>query len=169
MKRKLLIIVTSVTLIILGGAMFLYYFWFVAPEKKIALECQNFVPSWLDFIECSGVVAINDGWDMDYISLKDHVHDYEIARVYDQKQYLFVENKLFVINQKYIENSASDNVEVTYYHKLFQNGKLIENSYGSISDIPTYLIVDTKTGEVKAYKDLMEASEAEKKYFSEIE
>lgn len=167
--KKTLLIITGILLIVFVGLSLVYYFGFVLPEKKIAKECQGFIPGWLDFIECSGVIAINDGWDMDYISIKDHVHDYEVARVYNQNQYVFANKKLFVINRKYIENEASDGKETTYYQKLFQNGKLIENSYNSTSTIPNYLIVETQTGEARSYKNIGEVPQSEQDYFKDIQ
>ncbi len=169
MKGKITIIVVSLVTMTFAGLFLLHYFWFTAPEKKIAAECQGFVPAWLDYVDCSGVVAINDGWDMDHISIRDHIHDYEIARVYNQDQYIFAEGKLSVINRKYIENSASDGVETTYYQRLFQNGEIVRHPYSAISEIPAYLSVDTQTGEVNAYSNIDDVPKNDQKYFLEIE
>lgn len=169
MKGKITIIIVSLVILTFAGLFLLYYFWFTAPEKKIAAECQGYIPAWPSFIECSGVVAINDGWDIDYISIRDHVHDYSIAHVYNRNQYVFAEGKLFVINREYIENSASDGVETTYYQTLFQNGKMVDHPYSAISEIPTYLSVDVQTGEVNSYNNIDEVPKENKEYFLETE
>lgn len=168
MKKITLIIISIISVIFISGYT-LYYFWFAKPEKDIAQRCQGYLPSWMSFIDCHGVVSINDGWDMDYISIEDHIREYEIARVYNVNQYVFVQDKLFVINRKNIENSSSNGDKITYYQALFQNGKLVDNSYTKISDIPTYLIIDTISGEVKAYKDLSEVPIDQQNSFKELE
>lgn len=168
MKKTTLIIV-SIVIIIFIGIFSLYYFWFTKTEKEIAARCQGFVPNWPSFVDCYGTVAINDGWDMDYLSIRDHIRDYTIARVYNREQYLYIDNKVFVINRQNIESSSSDEVKTIYNQKLFQDGKLTYTSYDRISDIPIYLIIDTLSGEVKAYKDLNSVAKTEIKYFSEIE
>ena len=169
MKKKTIIITSSIVVVLVIIISIVGYYSFVVPKEVVAERCQNYMPNWENFVECYGVVVITDAWDENYLSLKDHIHEYEIARVYNQKQYLHVDGKVFVINRKNIEKSSSNKVKRTYYQELFQNGKLTEKSYDSISDIPTYLVIDTQSGEVKAYKDLTEASEVEKIYFSAIE
>jgi hypothetical protein len=164
-KIKIIIAIIAILFIAFLGT---HYFMFEYPKIGIAKKCQGFVPTWTDFIDCYGIVSINDGWDMDYISLKDHIHKYEIARVYNQNQYIYINNKIFVINLKNIENSASDGFNTTYYQKLFQGGNLIENEYDSISNIPNYLVIDTENGEVKTYKNIDEVPNSEKKYFEDI-
>lgn len=146
-----------------------YYFSFVTPKKTVAKKCQGFIPNWADFVDCYGVVTINDGWDMDYLSFKDHINKYEIARVYNQNQYIYTDNKIFVINRKPIENSSSNGNETIYYQKLFQSSQLIEKSYNAISDIPIYLVVDTISGEVQAYKNISDVPENKRAYFIELE
>ena len=142
---------------------------FTIPKKTLAERCQNYVPNWQNFIECYGVVVITDAWDEDYLSLSDHVHNYEIARIHNQDQYRYINGKLYVINKKYIENSSSNNIKITYYQKLFQNNKLNENPYDFIYSIPTYLVIDTQSGEVKAYKNIDKAPQLEQGYFRELE
>lgn len=168
MKKITLIIISIIAIVFISGFT-IYYFWFTKPEKEIFEKCQGFVPSWADFIDCRGIVSINDGWDMDYLSINDHIHKYEIARVYNQNQYVFAQDKLFVINRKNIENSSSNGDKITYYQELFQNGKLADNSYTKVSDIPTYLIIDTISGEVKAYKNLSEVPVDQQPSFKELE
>lgn len=168
MKKNLLII-TSIVAIIFIGIFTLYYFWFTKPEKEIAIRCQGFVPNWPSFVDFYGTVTINDGWDMDYLSIRDHIHDYTIARVYNQEQYLYIDNKVFVINRKNIESSSSDGVKTTYNQKLFQNGKLLYTPYDRVSDIPTYLIIDTILGEVKAYKNISDIPIDQQNSFKDLE
>ena len=105
---------------------------------------------------------------MDYLSLRDHVHNYEIARVYHVNQYVFLQDKLFVINRKNIENSSSNGDKVTYYQELFQNGKLTETEYSSISDIPNYLVIDVLSGECKTYKTISDVPKDQQVYFNDI-
>jgi hypothetical protein len=165
MSKKKVLIIFSILAIFLVAISLAYYYSFVAPKEDIAERCQGFVPNWMDFIDCHGVVSINDGWDMDYLSLKDHVHEYEIARVYNQDQYLYVDGKVFVINLNPIEGSASDGLKTEYYQRLFQNGKLVENPYSAISDIPTYLVIDTQSGETQAYRTVDEVPQEYRQYF----
>ncbi|MCE9585115.1 hypothetical protein K8Q94_00640 [Candidatus Nomurabacteria bacterium] len=168
MKKITLIIIGAIAVISIGGFI-LYFFWFIKPEKEIAEKCQGFTLNWTDFIDCHGIVSIHDGWDMDYLSIDDHMHDYEIARVYNQNQYIFSDNKVFVKNLKTIEGSSYDGLKTEYYQRLFQDGEVVRNFYDAVSDIPTYLVVDIVSGEAKAYKAIIDVPEAEKAYFEDLE
>jgi hypothetical protein len=167
MIKKTKIIISLVVVLVISIPL-LYYFIFVVPKKEIAEKCQGYYPYWGNFVDCQGVIAINDGWDMDYLSIKDHIHNYEIARVYNRNQYIYSDNKIFVINKKNIKNSSSDGIKNTYYQELFQNGQLMESSYEVVSDIPTYLVVDTVSGETKAYKTISDVPKDQQIYFNDI-
>lgn len=169
MKKKTIIIISSVLVVLAIIISTAYYYSFVVPKEAVAERCQNYMPNWENFIECYGVVVVTDAWDEDYISLKDHIHDYEIARIYNQDQYRYADGKVFVINRKNIEKSSSNGIKTTYYQALFQNNKVVEKPYDNVSDIPTYLIIDTQSGEVRDYKDISEASQSEQDYFRELE
>ena len=165
-KKNLTII--SVVLVLVAVVSSAWYLSFIAPKKLVAEKCHGFVPNWADFVDCHGMISINDGWDMDYLSLKDHVHKYEIARVDNQNQYIYENNKIFVINRKAIENSSTNGTKTIYYQELFQNGRLSDNPYGEISDIPTFLVVETISGEVEAYKNITDVPIGQQGYFTEI-
>lgn len=169
MKNKTIIIISSIVVVLAIIISIAYHYSFVVPKEAVAERCQNYVPNWENFVECYGVVVVTDAWDEDYLSLKDHIHDYEVARVYNQNQYRYVDGKVFVINRNNIEKSSSNGSKTTYYQALFRNNKVIEKSYDSISDIPVYLVIDTKSGEVQDYKKINEVPQSEQDYFKEIE
>jgi hypothetical protein len=155
--------------ILVGAVSIAYYFEFVVPEREIVQRCAGYAPNYMDFLECHGVISITDGWDMDYLSLTDHVHKYEVARIYDLKQYIHTDEKIYVINRNTIPRSSSNGSRTLYYQKLFQNGKVVENDYLSISEIPTYLVIDYKSGEVRTYRNIEEVPDAEGSFFAELE
>lgn len=106
---------------------------------------------------------------MKYLGLKNNLfHDYTIARVYNREQYLYIDNKIFVINRKNIESISSDGAKITYKQELFQNGKLVYTPYDRISDIPTYLIIDTILGEVKAYSNISDIPIGEQNILTKV-
>lgn len=168
MKKNKITIIVSVVILLVIGLSLAYYYSFVAPKKAIAERCANYVPYWTDFVECYGVVVINDGWDMDYLSIRDHVHEYEIARIYNLNQLVHTEEKIYVINRKIIEGQTSDGIKIEYYQKLFQNDEVVKKYYDSISDIPTYLVIDYKSGEVSAYKNITDVPENDRGYFEQL-
>lgn len=168
MNKKTILIIGAVLVLLLIGVLLAYYYSFVVPKKAIAERCENYVPNWENFIDCYGVISVTDAWDVDYLSLKDHVHKYEIARVYNSEQYSYSEGKIYVTNKNTIEGQTSNGQRTYYYQKLYRNNKISTEYYNSISDIPTHLVINTKTGEVKVYKSLTEASETEKQYFAEL-
>jgi|SRR3989339_270104 len=168
MKKKTTIIIISILLLLIIGGSLTYYFMFEAPKKGIAERCAGYVPNWENFIDCHGVITITDSWDVDYISLKDHIHDYEIARIYNMEQFTYVADKIFVINRKTIKGTISDGTKIRYYQELFQDGQLETNYYDSISNIPTYLVINYVSGEVETYSNIDEAPQEYKQYFLEI-
>jgi hypothetical protein len=169
MKKKTLIITFSILVLLIVGAWFSYYYIFEAPKKDIVARCAGYVPYWENFIECYGTIAITDGWLSDYISLDDHIHNYEIAGIDNINQYIHTDNKIFVINRHLMEGSSSDGTRTRYYLDFFQNGKLTTNYYDSISDIPTYLVIDFRSGEVEAYKNIDEVPQEYRQYFLKLQ
>jgi hypothetical protein len=168
MKKRVLVVLGSILLLLIVGVALAYYLIIVVSKKEVAERCQGYIPNWSNFIDCHGVIVINDAWDVDYLSLKDHVHGYEIARVHDKNQYVYVDGNIFVINRKIIEGSTSDGARTRYYQKLFQNGMLVTNYYDSVSDIPAYLIIDSESGEVRAFQNIAQVPENKQKYFDQI-
>lgn len=155
--------------VLVGVFSIAYYFEFVVPGREIAVKCFGYKPDWMVFLDCHGVITITDGWDMDYISLRDHIHKYEVARVYSLDQYKIVGELLYVINRKTIQGSSSNGVRTLYYQRLFQNGNIIEYSYSNVSEIPTYIVINYKSGDARAYKSIDQAPGDEKSVFSELE
>jgi hypothetical protein len=169
MKKKTIIIIISILVLFVFGSLFIYYYIFETPKKVIAERCAGYDPNWETFINCYGVITITDSWDKDYISLKDHIHGYEIARIYNLKQFINNDEKIFVINRKTIEGSVSNGKKTQYYQELFQNSHLVTSNYDSILDIPTYLVIDYRSGEVEVYKNTESIPQKYKKYFLEIQ
>lgn len=166
-NKYLILIIIVLVLLVLSGIAF-YQHYVLVPEKAILSKCPNFEPNWSDFVDCYGIITINDGWDKNYLSLKDRLHNYEVARVYNLDQIVNAGDNIYVINRKTIEGSVSDGSKIQYYQELFQNGKLTTNYYDSTNSIPTYLVINYKTGEVRSYKDINMIPEIEKSYFAEI-
>jgi hypothetical protein len=168
MKKRTTLFISSAVVIFAISVSFAYYHSFVVPKKIIAEKCGNYVPNWNNFIDCYGVIVINDAWDVDYLSVRDHIHEYEIARVYNQDEYIHINEKIFIINMSTIEGQVSDGEKIQYSQELFQGGRLVTNYYDSISDIPTYLIVNIQSGEVRAYKNLEDVPPEEQTIFEQL-
>ncbi len=168
MKNKKIPYVLIIPLLIIAIFAFSYYYFIRIPNKKIAERCIQYDREWANLEDCYGLISLRYGWDIDYYYLLDHIHDYEIARIYNLDQYIYENNKIFVINRKTIENSSSNGIKTTYYQELFQNGKLSDNPYSEISDIPTFLVVDTVSGEVQAYKNITDVPSDQQSYFTKI-
>lgn len=166
---KIISSLTFVALVLFIGGLIAYYQLFVIPEREVAQRCANYVPNWMDFLECHGSIVIQDGWDRDYLTLKDHVHKYEVARIFNLNQYKHTNRNIYVINRKVIEGSVSDGVKVSHYQELFQNGEVSRSYYDEVSEIPTYLVIDFGTSEVRAYKNIGEVPENERINFIELE
>lgn len=159
--------------ILLAGLILVGYFLFDkywnGPDRKIAARCINYSATQPGLIDCFGTISIYDSWDADYLSIDDHVHNYELARIFDLRNFRVAGNKFYVKNEQIIEGYVSDGKKIQYYQKLFQDNQLKTNYYSAQTDIPQYFVIDYKTGEVSAYKDLKSVPANERNYFGSLE
>lgn len=164
--KKIIRILLLVSIIIAASG---YYYFIKIPTKRISERCIQYDPKWENLEDCYGLISIRYGWDIDYYYLLDHVHDYEVARIYGLDQFVYQNGKILVINRQAVEEGETDGVKAKYRQKTFQNGQLTESSYDDISEIPTYLAIDTVSGEVEAYVSAGDAPAEYRPYFSELE
>lgn len=167
-RKMACILVALFSAVIITGVL-CYNYFIKIPTQIIAERCIGYDPEWEDLEDCYGVISIRTGWDINYYYLYDHIHGYEVARIFSIKQYFRNDGKIFVVNRQTIENASSNDGKTIYYQKLFQNGKVTNNSYNNISDIPTYLVINMQSGEVVVYKNIADVPQSEQSYFREIE
>jgi hypothetical protein len=168
MKKSTILLSCTVLTVILIGVVLAYYYIFEFPKRSIAERCAGYIPYWETFIDCSGVITITDAWDTNYISIDDHLHGYQIAEIYNLNQITQKNQKMYVINHAISYGYSTNGVETVYYQQLFQNGRVNRNRYNNVSEIPTYLIIDSNSGEVNAFQNINQVPESEQTYFHEI-
>jgi hypothetical protein len=154
--------------IVIVFVIFFGYKYITTPSNDVLDRCIGYNYKWENFIDCYGVVSIRDGWDIDYLYLQDNLRDYDLAWIDDFNQFKVVDNILYVKSREPIPMSLGSGENATYLQKLFVNGELKYFKYESPSEIPLYLIVDTISGEAKAYKTIEDVPEEAREYFGEI-
>ena len=166
-KLKWFLIVTFALFILLaiviGSLLYNGYLY----NQKMVQKCTNYNPDWLGLDDCYGVISISHGFDTNGYLITDHVHgSYILAEVNYLNDYKFQNGKFFVKSREPIECRLSNG---KYCQNLYQNNQQNTTYYDSQLDIPLYLIIDTETGNVNAYKSINEVSESDKKVFEELE
>lgn len=164
-RNKWVFVIISLPLILIVGVSIFWYNGQVY-DKEMATKCIQYNPSWLGLIDCYGVVSIKQAWDIKGYYLDDHVHGYELAEIDNLNDYKFQDGYIYVKNREPFTCSITDQSGIKQFcQKLFQDNRLKSSYYSSISDIPLYLVIDTQTGNVDAYKFIDTVPEDEKKFF----
>jgi len=167
-NKKWVYIISGITLILVAGVGIILHNT-KEYDQETAKKCIGYDPNWPLLTDCYGMVSTSQAFDIKGYSLVDHIHNYELAEVDNINQYKYQEGKIYVKNREPFNCSPVDkNGQEQFCHNLFQNGQIRTNYYDSVSDIPTYLIIDSKSGEVQAFQDTAQVPENEQNYFNQI-
>lgn len=171
-NRKIAYTWTGLVFVFIGAFLVYYQVW-IEPVKVISERCINFDSKAPNILDCYGVISIRDGWDIPYLYFTDNLHgNYRVATISTIDQFIHNNGKIYVIDKKLTQPDSSSNSvsgETRYYKTLIQEGVLKDNVYFNETDIPKYLLIDEKTGEVSSYNALNDIPDDERGYFSELE
>lgn len=143
MKEKLILIIA--TFCILG------VFLLFANKKNYCLATIN-----ENTLECYVKITINDGWDLDYMYIINHVYKYEIARFKGQNNYKLINETIYIVNSKNLHDSFKEGTVTMYYQSILVDGKVKRFEANNPEDMYKYFIVNINSGDVESYKSLTE-------------
>jgi hypothetical protein len=132
-------------------------------------KCKYYNPEWIFFVDCYGVMSLHEGdsgW-ANYIWQDDEDPSVNIATMDKKDQYIVQGNNLYIINH-YPPHDFDESTK--RYKVLFKmNGSYQEFSYSSKDEIPTLLVFNTNTANVRPYVKIEEVPSEEQKYFIELQ
>jgi hypothetical protein len=165
MKKKETIIISIAVILILGLA-FALNSYVSNKNKEVSSRCTNY-DAKNDAVDCYGLISIYANEGPGYtLNLNDPSLDF-IASINNLNEFKVIGNYLYVINKQ--PHTCFDNLTHKYCFDFRVNGKYTGYEYNSISEIPTYLIVDTQNGNENLYVNPQEASSSAQVIFKEIE
>lgn len=106
------------------------------------------------------------GWP-NYIWQDDQNPIINIARIDNKNQYILNGNNLYVINRHPLEDFDQSKKQ---YKLLFKtNGSYQQFYYPSKDEIPTFLVFDTNTANVRPYLKIEDVPLEEQNYFTTLQ
>jgi hypothetical protein len=159
-KNKLKLIIFGTLIVILSSC----YYYIYLPEKVIRDRCSFVVPKSIEMDDCYGVISINSAWDVGYIYLTDHIHNYQIARVYNINNIKIYNDYLYIINEEpeFVDTTGS---KPLYLQHLFLDGNVSEIKAKNKSELLNYIIVNYKTGNLVAKQKIEDFDIADRDKF----
>jgi hypothetical protein len=162
-KTFIIIIAVSVTLLIV----LVWFFHVPSSGQNVLSRCTDYNPEWLGMVDCYGVVSIWQPNNSGYLVENNAIPGSIIAQIQNQDSFVVRSDRLYLrditpkgicnnlVPGKYCGNFQVDGEQKTFY-------------YDSPDRVPTYLIINTKTGDEQFYIKPQDASSADQSVFQEL-
>lgn len=129
--------------------------------------CPKDFYSSIDFeiVECRNSIVVERNFGQIYkYSIYDYTHKYEIGAA---NKYKLVDERVFFFDPSQTGGIFGEGTSrvTRYMRTYFVGDKINDYWFDGIEDLPRYVLVNTKSGEVTFYVKLDEMPEAERKIF----
>jgi hypothetical protein len=135
--------------------------------KKIVDRCTDYNPRWLGMLDCYGVISVWQPDNSGYLIQNNTQSGSIIAQIKSADDFIVQSNEMYLID--ITPKSACNNLVPGKYCGSFQiNGKAKTYYYDSPDQVPTYLIIDTETGDERSYANLADAPQSDRVIFQSL-
>jgi hypothetical protein len=166
MSRNLIVLITCIIAIAIVLVAFFSLKW--NDERQVILDrCTGYDANWLDMVDCYGVISIhwNDNGKYDLVNNVDR--GWTVAEINSPTDFNLETGKIYLISITPPGLCAVAS-RGKYCAEFQVNGEPKELGYASADQVPTYLIIDTKTGDERFYANLNDVPEAERASFQRL-
>jgi hypothetical protein len=168
-KTKNYIIASGAALILVVGVAVIIYSGVVDLQKQqIAARCTGYDPQWEGLFDCYGLISIF-GSDQNTYQVQDNKEPGAIVAEIDNPNDFIIEGYNMYLRD--IEPKVTcNNLVPGKYCGVFQvNGKKVEYDYDTADQVPTYIIINTITGDERFYVHPQEASSSVQAIFEGLQ
>jgi hypothetical protein len=137
-------------------------------ERQVILDrCTGYDANWLDMVDCYGVISIhwNDNGKYDLVNNVDR--GWTVAEINSPTDFNLETGRIYLISIT-LPGLCAVASRGKYCAEFQVNGEPKELGYASADQVPTYLIIDTKTGDERFYANLNDVPEAERASFQRL-
>jgi hypothetical protein len=164
MKKKWL---ASIALTVVIAAIGTWFFYTPASWRQVIDRCVGYDPQWWAMLDCYGVISIWRPDNSGYLILNNVSRGWIVAEISDADNFIMQNNQMYIIDTAPKGGCAV--AERGNFCRDFQvNGETKVFGYKSADAVPTYLIIDTKTGDERFYANLKDAPQADRAIFEQL-
>jgi hypothetical protein len=166
MSRKSIVLTIGIVAISVAVCAFLTQKW--NHERQAILgRCTGYDGNWLDMVDCFGVISIHWNDDGKYNLVNNVDRGWTVAEINSPTDFNLESGKMYLIDITPLRQCAIPS-RGKYCVEFQVNGEPKELGYASANQVPTYFIIDTKTGDERFYANLDEVPEAERAAFQHL-
>jgi hypothetical protein len=135
--------------------------------RQIVDRCIDYDPQWLGMLDCYGVVSIWQFHNSSNLVLNNNRSDAQIAEVKAINDLIVENNEMYLIDTAPVGSCAVPS-RGKYCAEFQVNGKPKEFGYARADQVPTYLVINIKTGDERFYANLTDAPEGDRVIFQRL-
>jgi hypothetical protein len=164
MRKNWIVGVISVVII----SFIVGWFFYVPPSwQQVINRCTNYDPQWLGMLDCYGVISIWQPDNSGYLVQNNKHLGPTIAQIKAVDEFIVRDDQMYLID--ITPKGVCNNLAPGKYCGDFQiDGEPKTLYYDSPEEVPTYLIIDTKTGNERFYANLKDTPEADRALFERL-
>ena len=166
MNRKIVVLIIGILTVSIAVGGFVTQKW--NHERQAILDrCTGYDASWLDMVDCYGVISIhwNDNGKYDLVNNVDR--GWTVAEINSPADFNLESGKMYLRSITALSQCAIAS-RGKYCVEFQVNGEPKELGYASADEGPTYFVIDTKTGDERFYANLDEVPEPERAFFQRL-
>jgi hypothetical protein len=128
---------------------------------------MDYDPQWRGMLDCYGVVSMWQFHNSRNVVLNNNHSGAIIAEIGTVGDFVIEDDQMYLINVTPIGECAMAS-RGKYCAEFQVNGEPKEFGYASADQVPTYLIIDIKTGNERFYADLKDAPITDRAIFQRL-
>ncbi|MDA9475085.1 hypothetical protein XI03_11360 [Bradyrhizobium sp. CCBAU 65884] len=130
-------------------------------------RCTDYNPQWLGMLDCYGVISIWERDNSGYLVQNNKHTGPIVAQIKSPNAFVVYANLMYLID--ITPKGICNNLVPGKYCGDFQvNGQPKSYYYDRPEQVPTYLVIDTKTGDERFYANLKDAPVADRAIFERL-
>jgi hypothetical protein len=166
MRRSYVIAIVAVALLA-SCLLFIQMLYWAPTWKKIVDRCADYNPQWLGMLDCYGVISVWQPDNSGYLIQNNSKSGSIIAQIKSADDFIVRSNEMYLID--ITPKGVCNNLVPGKYCGSFQiNGNERTYYYDSPDQVPTYVIIDTKTGDERVYANLADAPQIDRVVFQSL-
>jgi hypothetical protein len=150
MNKKM---VTGIVLVVTVAFVLAWFFYEPPSWRQMINRCTDYDPHWLGMVDCYGLISIWQPHNSEYLVENNKQPGPIIAQIKSADAFIVKGNEMYLVEITPLGRCAVP-ARGKYCRDVQVNGEPEELGYDSPNKVPTFLIIDTNTGDERFYADL---------------
>lgn len=166
-KKDILLAVLAFVIAVSGLAIYLLVQKWNSEREVVIKRCIDYNAQWLGMIDCYGVISVWQPDDSGYLVGNNKRPGSIIAQIRTADNFIVRNDQMYLIDIT-PKGKCGDSTPEKYCGDFQVKGELKTYYYDDPDQVPTYRIINTKTGDERFYVQLNEIPDADREIFQEL-